>query len=147
MGDAVFADIVQAQFASFQIFGGLVFLVIGLQFVFRGPQAIKILRGDSEHLMGAIAMPVLIGPGTISASVVIGKRLPPLPACGAITLAMVVSLGLMYCLKVVHDFVRERNEEIVERYIETMGRLTAMVVGTFSVEMIMQGVRAWVAQF
>ena len=70
LGDAVFSDVLQAEFASFQIFGGVVFLLIGLQFVFRGPTAVEILRGESRHLTGAIAMPILIGPGTISASVV-----------------------------------------------------------------------------
>lgn len=81
LGDAVFSDVIQADFGSFQIFGGVVFLIIGLQFVFRGPTAIKVLRGESEHLAGAIAMPILIGPGTISASVIIGKdTMPPKPA-------------------------------------------------------------------
>lgn len=45
LGDAVFSRIVQAEFASFQIFGGVVFLLIGLQFVFLGPKAIR----DSER--------------------------------------------------------------------------------------------------
>ncbi len=52
LGEIVFSYIVQAEFASFQIFGGLVFLLIGLQFVFRGPTAIEMLRGESEHLAG-----------------------------------------------------------------------------------------------
>ena len=43
LGDAIFSDIVQANFASFQIFGGIVFLLIGIQFVFRGPTTIEIL--------------------------------------------------------------------------------------------------------
>ena len=64
-GDVIFFKIIQAEFASFQIFGGIVFLVIGLQFVFKGTAAIEILRGKSKHLVGAIAMPVLIGPGTL----------------------------------------------------------------------------------
>ena len=46
LGDTVFSEIVQVEFASFQIVGGIIFLLIGLQFVFRGPQAIKILRGE-----------------------------------------------------------------------------------------------------
>ena len=32
-GDAIFSSIIQAEFASFQIFGGIVFLLIGLQYV------------------------------------------------------------------------------------------------------------------
>lgn len=147
LGDAVFSGIMQAQFASFQIFGGIIFLLIGTQFVFRGPAAIEILRGESKHIAGAIAMPVLIGPGTISASVVIGKRLEPLPACAAIVFALIVCLAVIALLKALHDHVRRRREELIERYIEIAGRITALFVGTIAIEMIMQGIRTWVAKF
>jgi small neutral amino acid transporter SnatA (MarC family) len=147
LGDAIFSSVVQAEFASFQIFGGLVFLIIGLQFVFHGPNAIEILRGKSAHLAGAVAMPVMIGPGTISASVVIGKRLDPLTACAAVLAAVILFVLLIIALKAMHDFVRPRNEPLVQRYIEIAGRIMALFVGTVSVEMIMQGIRAWVEKF
>ncbi|MEJ2364836.1 MAG: MarC family protein [Deltaproteobacteria bacterium] len=143
LGDAVFSDIVQARFASFQIFGGLVFLLIGLQFVYRGPRAIEMLRGESEHIAGAIAMPILIGPGTISASVIIGKRHEPLIACAAVLLAVFCSVVIMLLLKALYDYVRPRQERLIQRYIEVAGRITALYVGTVSVDMIMQGLRAW----
>jgi multiple antibiotic resistance protein len=143
LGDAVFSDMVQAKFASFQIFGGVVFLIIGLQFVFQGPKAINILRGDSEHLAGAIAMPVLIGPGTISASVIIGKRHDRLAACVIVVVAVVASILLMIGLKAIHDFVRPRNERLIQRYIEITGRIVALFVGTVAVQMIMQGIGSW----
>lgn len=147
IGEAVFGDLMQVEFASFQIFGGVIFLLIGVQFVFRGPDSIEILRGDSQHLAGAIAMPVLIGPGTISASVVIGKRLDPLPACAAVLTAVVACLVSMALLKALHDYVRERNEPLIQRYIEVAGRITALFVGTVAVDMLMQGVRTWSDKF
>ncbi|MBD3343543.1 MAG: MarC family protein [Chitinivibrionales bacterium] len=147
LGDAVFSDIVNAQFASFQIFGGCVFLIIGLQFVFRGPATLEFLRGESEHLAGAIAMPILIGPGTISASVLIGKRHDPLTACTVVLIAVVISVTIMMLLKIVHDFVRPRRERLIHRYIEVAGRITALFVGTVSVEMIMVGIRSWTEKF
>jgi small neutral amino acid transporter SnatA (MarC family) len=147
LGDRIFSNFIQADFASFQIFGGIVFLTIGLQFVFQGSAAIEGLRGESAHVAGAIAMPVLIGPGTISASVVIGQRHDPLLAIGAIWAAVTISIGIMVLLKRVHDWVRPRREPLIERYIEVAGRITALVVGTISVQMIMQGVREWAAKF
>jgi small neutral amino acid transporter SnatA (MarC family) len=147
LGDAVFSDIMQVQFASFQIFGGVVFLLIGLQFVFRGPQAIEILRGESEHLAGAIAMPVFIGPGTISVSVLIGKRLDPMMAGISIVSAVLISVVIILLLKLLHDIARTRHERLIERYIEIAGRITALYVGTVSVEMIMQGIRTWAGNF
>lgn len=146
-GEAVFSNIVHAEFASFQIFGGIVFLLIGLEFVFRGPTAIEILRGESEYLAGAIAMPVLIGPGTISASVVVGKRLPVFQACSAVLVALFITILIMAILKAVHDFVRPRREPLIQRYIEIAGRITALFVGTISVQMIMQGLTTWVKKF
>lgn len=147
LGDRLFSHVIQAHFASFQIFGGIIFLLIGLQFVFRGPRAIEFLRGDTDGVAGAVAMPVLIGPGTISASVVIGKRLPPLVACGAVFTAVVISILIMLLLKWVHDYVRPRREPLIERYIEITGRITALYVGTVSVEMIMQGIGEWMRAF
>ena len=147
LGDAIFSSIVQAEFASFQIFGGVVFLLIGVQFVFQGPASIEILRGKSEHLAGAIAMPVLIGPGTISASVVIGKRLDALSACVAVLVAVSIFVLVMVFLKFVHDEVRPQRASLVQRYIEIAGRIMALYVGTVSVDMIMQGIRAWVLKF
>lgn len=147
LGDAVFSDVMQAEFASFQIFGGIVFLLIGLQFVFRGPTAMEILRGESLHLAGAIAMPILIGPGTISASVIIGKRHDAIPACGTVLAAVLLSIAIMIGLKALHDLVRPKREALVQRYIEIAGRITALFVGTVSIEMIMQGVKAWMEKF
>jgi multiple antibiotic resistance protein len=147
LGDAIFSDMVQAQFGSFQIFGGVVFLIIGLQFVFQGPAAITILRGESQYLAGAVAMPVIIGPGTISASVLIGKRHDPLPACLIILAAVITFVVVIIVLKELHDFVRPRNDLLIQRYIEIAGRVVALFVGTVAVEMIMQGIRAWAGKF
>jgi multiple antibiotic resistance protein len=147
LGDVIFSSIIQAQFASFQIFGGVIFLIIGLQFVFHGPKAIVALRGESTGLAGAIAMPVLIGPGTISASVVIGKRHEALYASATIIVAVFISVVIMLALKSVHDFVRPRHEPVIRRYIEIAGRITALYVGTIAVEMIMLGIRTWAGKF
>jgi len=147
VGDVIFGEFMQVEFASFQIFGGIIFLLIGIQFVFQGPSAIEILRGESKYLAGAIAMPVLIGPGTISASVVIGNRLDPLPACAAVSIAVAACLATMALLKFLYDYMRPHHEALIQRYIEIAGRITALYVGTIAVDMTMQGVLSWAAKF
>ncbi len=147
VGDAIFSELLHAEFASFQIFGGIAFLLIGLQFVFKGPTAIEILRGDSAQLAGAIAMPVLIGPGTISASVLIGKRHDSWTGCAVVMAATAGAVLLVLVLKRLHDFVRPRNEPLVQRSVEVTGRIVALYIGTVAVDMIMQGTRTWVEKF
>jgi small neutral amino acid transporter SnatA (MarC family) len=147
LGDSVFSEFAQVDFASFQIFGGIVFLLIGLQFVFRGPRAIEILRGESEHLAGAIAMPVFIGPGTISASVIIGQQLDLFRACFGVFFAVTFSIAIILLLKTLYDIVRPRHERLIQRYIEIAGRITALYVGTVSIQMIMLGMIKWGEKF
>jgi small neutral amino acid transporter SnatA (MarC family) len=146
LGDAIFTNLFQVEFASFQIFGGIIFLLIGLQFLFKGPTAIEILRGESKHIAGAIAMPVLIGPGTISASVVIGKRSDILIACLAVILAVFLCLLTIVILKFIHDKVRTKNEELTQRYFDIAGRITALFVGSVAIEMIMNGMKVWLTK-
>lgn len=145
-GDALFTHVLQVQFASFQIFGGIIFLLIGIQFMFTGPEAIRKMRGKPEHIAGAIAMPIMIGPSTVSASILAGSRLPPLWAATAIVVAMVVTVTTLLLLKRLHDVVRPRNARLIERYLEIMGRVTALVIGTFAIDMIMRGVQTWMGR-
>jgi small neutral amino acid transporter SnatA (MarC family) len=146
LGDCIFQNIMQASFASFQIFGGIVFLIIALQFVFRGPRSIEVLRGESENIAGALAMPVLIGPGTVSVSVIIGENHDPFLACMIVFLSLFLSLATILVLKRVHDYFRPRKQIIIERYIEIAGRIIPMFLGTISIEMIIRGLYAWVGK-
>lgn len=146
MGDIIFRKILHAEFASFQIFGGIIFLIIGIQFVFRGEAAIESLRGESEYIRGAIAMPILIGPGTLSASVVTGKYLSQTEAILSLSISVFISLSLLIVLKIIHDRVQLKKANLIDRYTEIMGRITALIVGTISIDMIMRGIKAWLTK-
>ncbi len=144
-GDVIFREFLQVNFASFQVFGGIVFLAIGYQFMFQGMSALRSLRGQPEFITGSIAMPVLIGPATLSASMIIGERLDLLLAVAAIALAVGVSVAIILFLKRLHDKAKRHNEALIHRYTEIAGRVAALIIGTFGVEMIMQGVKSWKA--
>jgi small neutral amino acid transporter SnatA (MarC family) len=121
-GDAFFSDVLQVRFASFQIFGGIVFLLIGARLVLTGADAMRAMRGQPEHIAGSIAMPFIIGPGTVSASVVVGARLPVLHGIAVIAVALAITVALVTAIKVAHDFLKERNARLFDRYIEAGSR-------------------------
>ncbi|QDU96693.1 MarC family protein [Lignipirellula cremea] len=146
-GDAIFDDVLQVRFASFLIFGGIVFLVVAIRYVMVGSEAIRSLRGAPEHVAGSIALPFMIGPGTVSASVMAGSRLPFLWAALAIIAAMTFAVISVLLLKWLHDSVRERYENYVSRYVDVVGRVTALIIGTIAVEMILKGVELWIEKF
>jgi small neutral amino acid transporter SnatA (MarC family) len=88
-------------------------------------------------------MPFMIGPGTVSASVVVGARLPLWHALGVIVLTLALAVALVAAIKLAHDFLKERNARLIDRYMEIVGRISALLIGTFAVEMIFEGVGAW----
>ena len=71
-GERIFENIFNVRFGAFLIFGGIIFLWIGIQSIFSGQVVLIETRGDPEHIAGSVAMPFMIAPGTISASVFIG---------------------------------------------------------------------------
>lgn len=146
VGDSFFSRVLQVRFGAFLIFGGLIFLVIALRYLVIGADMIGKLRGEPEHLAGAIAMPFMIGPGTISASVLAGASLPIWGAALAIAIALTVSCAFLMVMKWLFDFVQQRNERLVERYAEIIGRASALVIGTIAVEMIFKGIELWLAE-
>lgn len=142
-GERIFSEYLQVRFASFQIFGGVVFLLIGIRFVFMGADAVRSMRGAPEHLAGSVAMPFMIGPGTVSASVVIGTRLSALGAAAVIALTLLLTVVLVSALKLAHDYLKERNVRLADRYVEVVGRISALLIGTIAMDMILEGLTSW----
>ncbi len=146
LGDSIFADVFNASFASFQIFGGIVFLLTGIQFIFKGGASIETLRGESKHVAGAIAMPIFIGPGTISYSVLIGEQLDKFSSVLAVAITIALCVSIIFLLKVLHDKIQPKKEELIEQYIDIAGRIIAFLLGTVSIELIMTGAQFWLAR-
>ncbi|MFQ5509049.1 MAG: MarC family protein [Leptospirillia bacterium] len=145
LGDVIFTDVFQVRFSSFLVFGGILFLLIGLRMMLTGSAAIAPLLGGEPHrIAGAVALPFMIGPGTISASVIIGKRLDsPLQTSAAIVFAVVAAALSLVALKALHDMVLAKNGALLERYLDITGRVIAMFTGTYAVEMIARGIELW----
>jgi multiple antibiotic resistance protein len=143
-GEAVFEDVFQIRFLSFMIFGGITFLIVGVRLILGAGPPVEALRPDARDMSGAIAMPFIVGPGTISASVLAGSRLDFLDAAIAIGLALGISIAAIIVLKKAHDIVHAHDERYVARYMGIAGRVTALFTGSFAVELILKGVERWV---
>lgn len=139
-GEAIFSKYLNVRFESFQIFGGLIFLVIGYRFVFQGADTIGEMRGAPEHLAGTIAMPFMIGPGTISAVVVTGMSMSIGEAALVIGLTLFLSCSILILMKFSHDHLRYKHAKYIDRYFDIVGRLSALLIGTIAIDMIVTGV-------
>lgn len=143
MGETFFLDYIQVRFASFLIFGGIIFLIIGVRYALLGSKAIEQLRGPAKNVVGSVSVPFMIGPGTVSASIITGKRLSLADSFLVISLSLISVIACVVILKMIHDFIHKKNEPMVEKYIDITGRVSALIIGTIAVEMILKGVDAW----
>lgn len=142
-GERVFEDVLQLRFSSFLIFGGVTFLIIGVRLIMGLGPPVAALQPDSGAVSATIAMPFIVGPGTISAAVLAGSRLEAPLAVLAIAIALVLAMGSILLIKLMHDYLQARNERLVERYAEIAGRVTALFTGSFAIEMILTGIERW----
>ncbi len=120
-GENIFSRYLNVRFESFQIFGGLIFLVIGYRYVFQGAETIGEMRGAPEHLAGTIAMPFMIGPGTISAAVVTGVSVPFGGAIAVIALTLALTCSILIAMKYGHDHLRYKHAKYIDRYFALWG--------------------------
>lgn len=141
-GDAIFSTL-QVRYGSFLVFGGVLFLVIAVRYVVLGADTMTKLRGEPKQVAGAIAMPFMVGPGTVSASVYAGGHLPLLWAVAAVLAAVFATVAVVLVLHWVYHRVHARNESLTQRYADIVGRISALLIGTVAVDMIFRGVQEW----
>lgn len=143
-GPRLFTDVLQVSFEAFQVFGGILFLLVALRFMLSGGQDTLVsLRGEPGHVAGAVALPFMIGPGTVSAAAAAGMRQAPWVGVLSVACALGGTLFVLFALKVLFDSVRERKTKLVERYIDLASRISAMIVGSIAVDMIFRGVHGF----
>ncbi len=146
-GERIFADVLQIRFLAFMIFGGVIFLIVGVRLILGIGPPVEVPAAGHHDMSGAIAMPFIVGPGTISAVVIISSSTRHFGATAAIiALAMSAAVLALLALKWLHDFVRYRNERYVERYTEIAGRVTALFTGSFAIDMILKGFERWMTE-
>ncbi|MEX0791952.1 MAG: MarC family protein [Pirellulaceae bacterium] len=142
-GDQMFSKVFNVRYESFLIFGGIVFLLVSIKLVTSGSGALRDLRGGAEHVSEGVALPFMIGPGTISASILAGASQTMTKASIAIIFAVAVSVFFVILLKHLHDYVRTKHEPLLERYLDTIGRISALLMGTIAVDMLLRGLNMW----
>jgi multiple antibiotic resistance protein len=129
-----------------RVFGGVIFFVVGYKSATTGYKATAFLRGGVQELPSAIAMPFMIGAGTITQSILMSRKHGDAAAVLAIAIAIAVTLLVVVIFKLLRDRMRARNEALFERYVNLLARANGLVIGAISAEMIIAGIHTiWVA--
>jgi multiple antibiotic resistance protein len=133
---AIFS-ILGLNFAAFQIAGGIILFLLGLQ------EALGIELGRSKEPATTaagvvIGTPLLCGPGTITTVMLLSKEYDLLIPFIAITLALIATWLILYYAKGIQRILGDVVTDI-------MGKVLGMLVAAIAVKIIASGILAYAA--
>jgi len=141
MGEPLLVEFVGVRPEALRIFGGIIFFVIAYNYVTRGYRATEVLRGSLEELPSAIALPFMIGAGTITEAILLGKRHGPYLSMFLLFLGLCVCFIVVVGFKLVKDCLKGEREKVFERYVNILSRINGLLIGAISADMVVSGIR------
>lgn len=140
-GERLLVDLLGIQPGALRAFGGFIFFVVGYNYIVKGYKTTEALRGSLDELPSAIALPFMIGGGTITQSILVGKQHGPLLSALVLFIGVAVCFIVVMAFKTIRDHMQGNRERIFERYVNIMVRINGLLIGAISVDMVTSGLR------
>lgn len=140
-GDFIFAKIFQINFESFRIFGGIIIFTMGYLFIVKGGGALINMKEDLNDLASEIALPFMVGSGTISVSVLLGHNFEIGKAVFILIGALAINFAVIMILKFTKDKLPTKSLKIAfDKNMSILLRLNSFFVGAIGLDMIITGI-------
>ncbi|MFB6307633.1 MAG: MarC family protein [Flavobacteriales bacterium] len=140
-GKSIFNNIFHIYFDSFRIFGGIILFTYAFMFIVNGKKAFITLKEDLNKLASEIAVPFIIGAGTISLAVLLGKDYEILKGSTIIVIVLIVNYAIIYTLAVLRHFLyKKQMQTIFDNNMEFLLRVSGFFIGAIGVDMVVKGI-------
>ena len=140
-GDLVFQKVFRINFESFRIFGGIVLFSFSYMFIVQGKKAFIQIKGDLHDLASEIALPFMVGAGTISLTVLMSEQLELWQGAVALALIMLINYLTIMGLKQVRRTMPSQKFQIAfDKIMELLLRVNGFFLGAIGVDMVVTGV-------
>ena len=140
-GEPLLVDFLAVDPSALRVFGGLIFVIVAYNYVTKGYKATVFLRGDLEGLPSSIALPFMIGAGTITQAILTGKRHDTINAFLIILCTLTICFVIVAIFKVIRDHMSGSRERVFQRYVNILARLNGLIIGAISIDMIAEGLK------
>jgi len=141
VGDILFQKVFQINFESFRIFGGIVIFSFAYFFIVKGQKALIHMKENLDDLAEEIALPFMVGAGTISLTILMSKQLSFANGLIALIIILIFNYLLILGLKLIKDNITKKKLKIAfDKNMEILLRLTGFFVGAIGINMIVTGI-------
>lgn len=140
-GDYIFTHIFRINFESFRVFGGTVLFSFAWMFIVNGKKAFVQLRGDLHEMAAEIALPFMVGAGTISLSILLSKEMSLMLGVLALVIIMLFNYLFIMGMKYMRSTIRhKRLREGFDKIMELLLRINGFFLGAIGIDMIFTGI-------
>ena len=140
-GGRAFLELLHLSDESLTIAGGVILFLIALRMVFPRPEGIFGAPHGGEPLLVPLAVPMIAGPSAIATVMLLATHDPAHLANAAIALTLAMALTTLVLVG-----AHRLQEVLGERAMIALERLMGLVLTALAVEMLLSGVRSFVAQ-
>lgn len=140
-GDTIFREFFQINFESFRIFGGIIIFSYAYLFILKGNKAMIMMKEDLDDLASEIALPFMVGAGTISLSILLSQKMEYMEGTFALSVIFLLNFIVLVLLKTFRDSIEKRKlKTAFDKNMEVLLRLNGFFIGAIGVNMVLSGI-------
>ena len=141
-GDIFFRLIFKIDFESFRIFGGIIIFSYAYFYIVKGQKALIIIKENLDDLASEIALPFMVGAGTISLTILLAHDHSFLIGGGSLTIIFVVNFLVIFALKKFRDSIETKKfKTAFDKNMEVLLRLNGFFIGAIGINMVLMGIK------
>lgn len=137
-GQAIFQAL-GVDFEAFRVFGGVVLISFALSFILQGKKSMITTRGELSTIAAEVALPFIVGAGTITLSILVGEALDATRGAATITAVMVTNFVIVICLALLRQSLKPKLQVVFDKNAEILLRINGFIVGAYGVDLITTG--------
>ena len=142
-GDYLFQNILKIDIESMRILGGIVLFSFAYFNIVKGRKGFIQMKENLTDLASEIALPFMIGAGTLSLTIMMRHQLPFW--IGVLSFLIIFSFNHIFVmlLKAFKDQISKRKFKVAyDKNMQILLRINGFIVGAVGIDMIVTGIKA-----
>jgi multiple antibiotic resistance protein len=139
-GNIIFEKVFQINFEAFRIFGGIIIFTLAFLFIIQGKKSLINMKEDLEDLASEIALPFMVGAGTISLCILMSQKFTVPKGMLILSIIMVLHYIIIFLLVKIRNLFGAKMRIAFDKNMEIALRLNGLFVGSIGLNMIIAGI-------
>lgn len=140
LGQRIFQAL-SINFEAFRIFGGVVLVSFALAFILQGKQSMITTRGELSKVAAEVALPFIVGAGTITFSILVGEAFDALSSIILVTGVLLTNFFIVLLLAYIRHRLKPRLKIVFDKNAEILLRINGFIVGAYGVSLMVTGIK------